>query len=578
MHDSTTVPAALAEHARRNPDAPAFTFVDYEVDPAGFRDTVTWSELHWRAMTVADELARDGNPGDRVAVLAPQGLEYVIGLLGAMAAGFIAVPLPVPMFGAYDERVSGALADCAPVAVLTTSAAVDDVVPSINAMSGSVTPNIVEVDTLDFTGSPTFPPTRQSATALLQYTSGSTRSPAGVVVTHKNIVVNLEQMVADQYRGERPPADCTVVTWLPFYHDLGLQFGIFYPILNGLSAVVTSPMAFLQKPARWMQLLATHSKAFSGAPNFAFELAVRRTSDDAMAGLDLGDVLSIASGAERVQAATLRRFIERFAPFHLPPTALRPGYGLAEATVYVSSLDTASPPITATFDYEKLSAGYAQRTEAGGGVEMVSNGAPRACTVRIVDPDTGIENPASKVGEIWVHGPNLADGYWRNRQATERTFGSRLSEPSPGTPAGPWLRTGDLGVLSDGQLYVVGRIKDLLIVDGRNHYPDDIETTVQEISHGRVAAITVPDEGTERLAVIVEMHRKGDDFEAAQERFASTKREITSAVSRNHGLRIADLVYVDPGAIPITTSGKIRRSACAELYRQDGFARLDVNR
>jgi long-chain fatty acid adenylase/transferase FadD26 len=391
---------------------------------------------------------------------------------------------------------------------------------------------VIEVDALDLHTPPGLHSSdpAPTETALLQYTSGSTRSPAGVVVTHKNIVVNLGQMMSDHYadNGRCPPPDTTVVSWLPLYHDMGLQLGIFFPILAGLRTVMMSPMAFLQKPARWMQLLATNTRAFSGAPNFALELAARRTSDADMAGLDLGNVLTIGSGAERVHAATIRRFTERFFRFNFPDTALQPGYGMAEATVYVSSSDTARPPAIVRFDYEELSAGHAKRCDGESGTELVSNGAPRACTVRIVDPETRIENPAGEVGEVWVHGDNVAGGYWRNPQLSTHTFGAWLIHPSPGTPQGPWLRTGDLGVLSDGDLFIVGRIKDMLIVDGRNHYPDDIEATIQEITGGRVAAISVRDDHSERLVAIVEVKKPASSKEGVRETFHTVKRELVS--------------------------------------------------
>jgi long chain fatty acid CoA FadD26 len=195
--------------------------------------------------------------------------------------------------------------------------------------------------------------------------------------------------------------------------------------------------------------------------------------------------------------------------------------------------------------------------------------------VRIVDPETRIENPAGKVGEIWVHGDQVASGYWRNPQLSERTFGGRLVDPSSGTPQEPWLRTGDLGVIYDGELFIIGRIKDLLIVDGRNHYPDDIEATIQEISGGRVAAISVPEERTERLVAVVELKKRGSSNEAL-DKLDGVKHEVTSAISKKHGLRIADLIFVPPGSIPVTTSGKIRRSACADRYRQNEFTRLDT--
>jgi long chain fatty acid CoA FadD26 len=196
--------------------------------------------------------------------------------------------------------------------------------------------------------------------------------------------------------------------------------------------------------------------------------------------------------------------------------------------------------------------------------------------VRIVDPETSIENPAGEVGEIWVHGDNVASGYWRNPQLSEQTFGGRLVDPSPGTPQGRWLRTGDLGVISDGDLFIVGRIKDLLIVDGRNHYPDDIEGTIQEITGGRVAAISVPNDRSEQLVVIVELKKRGNSDEEALDRLYTVKREVKSAISKSHGLRLGDLVLAPPGSIPITTSGKVRRSACAERYRRDEFTRLDT--
>jgi long chain fatty acid CoA FadD26 len=574
----TSIPDVLGRLAQQQPDDPAFTFVDYDVDPAGFAEGLTWSQLHQRARVVAEELSRCGSVGDRVAIVAPQGLEYIVGFMGAMEAGRVAVPLPVPQFGAHDERASGALRDSAPVAMLTTSAAVNEVVPCVRGLPG-VAPAVIEIDALDFDAplksAPAVP--ARSETALLQYTSGSTRNPAAVVVTHKNILANIQQVSEDYFEndGKLPPPGLTLVSWLPFYHDMGLLLGITGAAMFGVQSVLMSPMAFLQKPARYMQMLANNTKAFSAVPNFAFELAARRTSDADMAGLDLGDVHTVLSGSERVHAATIRRFTERFARFNFPASSLKPSYGLAEAMVYAGSSRPGHPPMTVWLDYEKLSAGHARRCESGTGCELVSVGPPRACTVRIVDPETRMENPAGKVGEIWLHGDNVASGYWRKPQQTKRTFGGQLVDPSPGTPLDSWLRTGDLGVIFDGELFVVGRIKDLLIVDGRNHYPDDIEATTQEITGGRVAAISVPHDRTERLVVIVEMKNRGSSDEE-ELRLRAVKQKVTAEISKSHGLRVADLILVPSGSIPITTSGKIRRSSCIEFYQQDKFNRLDV--
>ena len=574
----SSIPAALREQVRQQPDAPAYSFVDYDVDPAEYSETLTWSQVHRRAQVVAAELASCGSPGDRAGILAPQGLEYIIGFFGALEAGFIAVPLSAPLFGTHDEGVSAVLTDCAPAAILTTSAVVNDVDSCAHALPGSP-PAVIEIDALDLDTPPAFPTNApQTKTALLQYTSGSTRAPTGVVVTHQNIITNLEQMMSDTFedRGKVPPPDTTVVSWLPFYHDLGLMCGIVLPVLTGLHVVLTSPMAFLEKPARWMQLVARNTRTYTGGPNFAYELAARRTSDEDMAGLDLGHVHTFAFGGERVHAATIRRFVERFSRFNLPDIALRPGYGLAEAVMYVTSCPPGRPPESVRFDYEKLSAGPAKRCGDEGGVELVSCGVPRASTVRIVDPETCIENPAGRVGEIWVHGDNVAAGYWRNPQLSQQTFGGRLVDPAPGTPQGPWLRTGDLGVMSEGELFIIGRIKDLLIVDGRNHYPDDIEATIQEITGGRVAAVSVPNHRSEQLVAIVELKMRGSSDEEPRERLQTVKRGVTAAIAKSHGLRLADLVLVAPGSIPITTSGKVRRSTCAELYRLDRFTRLDM--
>jgi long-chain fatty acid adenylase/transferase FadD26 len=572
-----SIAAVLREWAQQQPDAPAYTYIDYDVDPAGYRQTLTWSELYGRAQTLAAEVSTLGVPGDRAAILAHQGLDYIVAFFGALEAGLVAVPLPVPQFGAHDERASAALQDCAPTVLLTTSAVVDDVVGCARSLPGKA-PALLEVDSLDLDATPDFntPPAPRTKNAVLQYTSGSTRTPKGVVVTHKNILANIEQVKADYFEAEgaTPPSDTTLVSWLPVYHDMGLLLGVTGALTLGLHSVLMSPMAFLQRPARWIHEMATNTRVFTAVPNFAFELAARRTTDEDMAGLDLSNVHTILSGSERVHAATIRRFVDRFSKFGFPASSLKPSYGLAEAMVYVNSSGPGRPPTVANFDYEKLSAGHAEACDNETGVELVSVGIPRASMVRIVDPETRTENPAGMVGEIWLHGQNIAAGYWRKPQQTQKAFGGQLVDPSSGTPLGPWLRTGDLGTIHDGELYIIGRIKDLLIVDGRNHYPDDIEATTQEISGGRVAAISIEDGRTERLIVIAEMKDKGNTQEM-QERLRNVRAQVTSAISKSHGLRVADLVLVPPGSIPITTSGKIRRSSCVEVYQQNDFSRLD---
>ncbi|GJN96041.1 long-chain-fatty-acid--AMP ligase FadD28 [Mycobacterium marinum] len=576
-----SLPAALRACARLQPNDPAFTFMNYERDWDGVAETLTWSQLYRRTLNVARELSSCGAVGDRAVILAPQGLEYIVAFLGALQAGRIAVPLSVPQGGASDDRATSVLRDASPVAILTTSPVIDDVTQHVSAQSAGPAPSIIELDRLDLdasagsgAGDENYP-----ATAYLQYTSGSTREPAGVELSHQNLRTNFEQLMSGYFAdtdGLAPP-DATLVSWLPFYHDMGLVLGVCAPILGGYQAVLTSPVSFLQLPARWMQMLATSSHAFSAAPNFAFELAAKKVSDDDMAGHDLGNVLTILSGSERVQPATLKRFADRFARFNLQERVLRPSYGLAEATVYVSTSRPAQPPEILDFEAESLTAGQAKRCESGAGTQLVSYVLPRSPLVRVVDPDTCTECPEGTVGEIWVHGDNVAIGYWNKPEESERTFGGKLASPSEGTPEGPWLRTGDSGFIEDAKMFIIGRIKDLLIVYGRNHSPDDIEATIQEITRSRCAAISVPgDRSTEKLVAIIELRKRGDSAQDTLEILGAIKREVTSALSNSHGLSVADLVLVAPGSIPTTTSGKVRRAACVEQYRQQQFARLDA--
>jgi long-chain fatty acid adenylase/transferase FadD26 len=568
------IPCLLEDLARDHPDDTAYTFVDYGVDPLGVAESLTWQQVHHRACIVADRLASCGSPGDRAAIVAHQGLDYVVAFLGAIQAGFIAVPLSVPQFGAHDERVSGALHDCSPVAILTTSAVVDGLLTYAAPQPGRAAPAIIEVDVLDVASAPTVRPVdvRGPKTAYLQYTSGSTRRPSGVMITHENAVANVHQIHADFLDGDAP--NLTVVSWLPLFHDLGLVVGLFIPLVTGRPGVLFSPVAFMQKPGRWITLLASHPETLTAAPNFAFDLAARRTSDEELAGLDLSNVRTIASGSERIHATTLRRFWDRFVPFGLPATAVRPAFGLAEATVYVvCSLSRRLPTIT-RFDYQKLCAGHAEVSDEEG-IEMVGLGPPRSCLVRIVDPHTDAEVPANMVGEVWLNGPNVATGYWRNAALSDDAFGASLVDATPGTPVGPWVRTGDLGVMSEGELFVVGRIKDMLIVNGRNHYPDDIEVTISEITGGRVAAISVQGGQSEQLVVIAELKRRADESDPEVAALRRLRRDVTAAVATVHNLRLADLVLVRQGSIPITTSGKVRRAHCLDRYQRSEFRRLD---
>jgi acyl-CoA synthetase (AMP-forming)/AMP-acid ligase II len=571
----STLNGVLRERASMQPNDIAYTFVDYESDWDGVEESLTWGQLYRRIRNLAGELQTHAAAGDRAVVLAPQGLEYVVAFLASLEAGVVCVPLSTPMIGAHDERVTAVLRDAAPTVILTTSAISETVTPYAVAQDGNPAPVVLEVDKLDLDSRKAVRLRRESApeTAYLQYTSGSTRIPAGVMVSNRNLTANFEQMMAGFYPDYNrvPPSDTTVVTWLPLYHDMGMLAGIVAPILGGWRIVMMSPLAFLARPARWMQQLGSVSTGLTAGPNFAFDLASAKTTDDDMAGCDLGNVLSIISGAERVHPTTVERFTKRFAAFNLQGKVIRPSYGLAEATLYVATREPGKPPVVAHFEPEKLAAGHAER--CANGTALISYGTPQSPAVRIVDTETFTEVPAGMIGEIWAQGENISAGYWNRADETRETFGATID----GVPGGTWLRTGDLGFISEGELFIIGRVKDLLIVRGRNHYPDDIEATVSAISRGRVAAIAVNHDEEEKLVAVIEVKKRSDESpEDLSERLALMKREVTSAISTAHGLNPADLALVAPGSLPITTSGKVRRSASAELYRRKAFARLDA--
>lgn len=443
MVDSS-ITAVLRERASLQPNDPAFTFIDYERDWDGISETLTWSQVYRRTRNLAGELRSRAQVGDRAVILAPQGLDYIIAFLASLEAGLIGVPLSTPMVGVHDERVNAVLQDAAPTVILTTSAVVDAVADYAQPRDGQPAPQIIEVDTLDLDsrGAVRLARVAPPATAYLQYTSGSTRTPAGVMVSDRNLTANFEQIMSAFYPeyGKVPPADSTVVSWLPFYHDMGLMLGVCAPILGGWHTILMTPLSFLARPARWVQLLGSHPHTITAAPNFAFDLAAARTTDEDMAGCDLSSVLSIMSGAERVHDTTVRRFSDRFARFNLRESVIRPSYGLAEATLYVATSGPGRPPKVVHFEPEKLSVGHAKRY--GSGTPLISYGTPESPKVRIVAAATGTECPAEMVGEIWVHGENVAAGYWNKPMETGFTFGATISNTSPDTPPDNWLRTG----------------------------------------------------------------------------------------------------------------------------------------
>jgi acyl-CoA synthetase (AMP-forming)/AMP-acid ligase II len=572
ISDHASISSVLRMRAATHPNDPAFTFVDYENDPDGVQHTITWSQLRQEVITLAAHIREHATVGDRVGILTPQSMSYIVSVLGCLEANVIAVPMSLPIATARGDGDRGAaiVGDARPAVLLTTTDHIEEVAPYAVAEDNNPTAKVLAVDALGSNERTNSASAVEAAptTAYLQYTSGTTRAPVGVMVSQRNLFANFEKQMSILFNdyGKKAPPDTTAVSWLPFYHDMGLFLGIFAPVLGGWHSVVMSPIAFLQRPARWLQQLSIRPKAVTAAPNFALELAARRTTDNDLAELDLGDVVAIVCGSERVQPATVERFSERFAGANLPPRAIRPAYGLAEATLFVAAHDPVEPAAIATFDSEKLTSGTAKRTRDGTG--LYSYGLFEPSELRIVDLQSRVEKPATSVGEIWIRGDSVCSGYWNRPDATEATFGGVLV----GEPAGlKWLRTGDLGFLDEGELFIVGRVKDLMIIRGRNHSPDEIEATVQELVNSRVAAISVPDGSTQELVTIIELKSS-----KSTEEFDDAASTIKMEIWQRHGASPADVVFVREGSIPMTSSGKVRRSAAAEMYRLGQLARLDT--
>ncbi|TMR91861.1 fatty acyl-AMP ligase [Nonomuraea basaltis] len=541
-----TLIAQVARWAREVPDAPAYTFADYLGD--GSRRTYTWGQGDLKARALAVRLRELARPGDRAAVLAPSGLDYVVAVLGAMYARLVAVPLFAPGLPGHAERLVRVFSDADPAVVLTTTAAL----PAVTGFLAASPMPVVTVDTVsDLLADEWEPePVRPGDLAYLQYTSGSTRAPAGVEITHGNLTANAAQLW-EAFRAR--PRTSVAVLWLPLFHDMGLVATIAMPIMGGNQAVFMDPVAFVMSPVRWLRLMSEYDDVFTGGPNFAYEYTAARARPEDKAGLDLSGVRVMLNGAEPVRPGAIDAFDAAFAGCGLRPEAQTPAYGLAEATVFVSAMGRDEPPLITGFSRDALREGRAVPCAEGERSTLVSCGRPYGQRVRIVG-DCG-EVPDGRVGEIWVRGPNVARAYWRDPSRSEEVFGAD----------GDWLRTGDLGVLHDGHLYVTGRIKDLVIVDGRNHYPQDIEVTVQEaheaVRRDRVAAFAVQGEETERLVVVAERSRRGLDADALE-----VARAVRAAVRTKHDLSVYDFVLAETGAVPRTSSGKIARRACLRAY------------
>ncbi|MBS9535265.1 AMP-binding protein [Mycobacterium sp. M1] len=560
-------------------DTVAFRYLDYAGPVEGQVTELTWAQLGVRMAAIGARLQHFTVRGDRVAILAPQGLDYVAAFYAVVKIGAVAVPLFAPELPGHAERLDVALRDAQPAVVLTTSAVRRTVDEFLLRLPEEIRPHVVAVDRIPDSAGAAFTPVRFGLDDVshLQYTSGTTRPPVGVEVTHRSVGTNLLQMILSIDMLDR---NTHGLSWLPLYHDMGLSM-IGFPAVYGGHSTLMSPTAFIRRPGRWIQALSDASavgRVVTAAPNFAYELTAQRGRPAPGANIDLSNVVMII-GSEPVEMAAITAFNEVFAPHGLPRNAIKPSYGIAEATLFVSTITPDAVAAAVPVSRRELGAGRVVLVDAADpdALQQVSCGrVARSQWAVIVDADTGAELPDARVGEIWLHGDNVTRGYFGRPEETARTYGAQLAERLPeGSHAagvaedGSWLRTGDLGFYLDGELFVTGRTVDLMTIDGRSHYPQDVEATVAQASplvrSGYAVAFTVPGEKLVILAERATGTGRADPAPAIE--------AIGAAVVQRHGLTAADIRFVPAGALPRTTSGKLGRQACRAQYLADADTR-----
>ncbi len=555
----------LVARGEEFPGRPAFTFL---TDGEAEGDRLSFGELDLRSRALAAMLQRRHAPGERALLLYPPGLEFIVAFFGCLYAGLVAVPAYPPRPShpeRWAPRLGGIARDAEPAVVLGTEAMV--------ALMPLVQREIPELRRARWLQTSTLPLSNAGhwqppgagpdTLALLQYTSGSTSDPKGVMVAHGNLLHNL----ACARRVEENGADSVSVSWLPVYHDMGLIEAVLQPVFGAFPAYLMPPAAFLQRPLRWLEAITRYRATNSGGPNFAYELCCSRSTPEERRRLDLSSWRVAYNGSEPVRWETLQRFHEAFREAGFRWRSFYPVYGLAEATLVVSSgQQSYEPRCLAVSEERGRPAGQAlsprSLTACGPWVE--------GTRVEIVAQGTADPCPEGEVGEIWIKGPSVAKGYWRRGEETARTFQARLSGGD-----GPFLRTGDLGLVDRGELVPAGRIKDLIIVRGRKHYPQDIERTAEasdpSIRQGHVAAFGVNLEGEERLAIVAELERRHVRSTGAYQEVLAALRET---VARRHEIQPQAVALLPPGSIPKTSSGKIRRFQCRENLLEETFQPL----
>ncbi|MCU1265436.1 MAG: Beta-ketoacyl synthase [Acidobacteria bacterium] len=560
-----TLIEAIYEHSINNPERLAYGCISSE---GTIQSALTYRDLISRSENVAAELLRLCDPGDRAMLLFHGGNEFIVSFLGSLIAGVIPVPgypVRVPASSAQPARNFARLvpiiSNAGPKVALTTRPVVDRRAELSAAEPVFSTLKWIAVEEIPDQRLGSRPQVAGTDLAFLQYTSGSTSLPKGVMVSHNNLVSVLRDMNASW-----PNDDSSVmITWAPVFHDMGLIHGILFPLYFGFPVYTLSAASVLQQPKRWLDAITRLGGTHSSGPNFIFDLCLKRISEHEVRDLNLSTLSACLTGAEAVRHKTLLQFREAFALGGLRPDAIQPGYGLAEFTLTVSGVDVGSTPRTVHLDAAACEQGRVvlRNAENGAGTRSFVNcgWTHVGSDIRIVEPKSRRECQPFEIGEIWVSGDNLTQGYWGNAEATEETMRARLIDGS-----GPYLRTGDLGFVIDRGLYIAGRLKDLIIIRGRNLYPHDIEATVEEslpeVRVGRCCAFSIEREEGEALVIVAEVDRVQRHTFDADEVFARLREEI----SVRHEAELFDAVFVRTGTFPLTSSGKAQRQRARQEY------------
>ncbi len=579
-----TITDFLKDRATRNADDLAFRFMgNGELD--GPITEWTFSELYHQSAGVAEDLIEQGLAGSSVLLVFPPGLDFVKAFFGCLLAGALAVPVPLPNPRSKNPlgRILNTARACGASTVLTDQ----QLAAMAESMGASELPVSFKAVTdrvaTDWAG----PRAEMNEVAYLQFTSGSTGYPKGVAVSHANAVSNIRVMGEMLRLNSTKPA----MVWAPHYHDLCLVGHVMGPVYYGYESTLMSPMEFLLKPVRWLRAMSHYKIANTACPNFGYEYSARRIKPEECEGLDLSHWLIAGNGGEPVLQQTLEAFINKFGPHGFRPQTFMPCYGMAESVLFVAGLKSMSQPpkvltLSAT-DLEKHTVRVLADNEPGER-NVVSCGSPGyGHRVIAVDPVTLNPSNPNQIGELWVQGPSVPSGYWGLPEESAATFEGRLAD----TNEGPFLRTGDLGFVADGEIYLTGRLKDLIIIAGRNHYPSDIELTVQRsgapVRMGACVAISERIDGVEELVIVAEVDKRrlpadaqsdGPGTESLNEFWASAVKTVQGAVSRGHGLSVRSVVFVEPRSLEKTSSGKPRRQHYQKLFIKGDLAVLHEKR